>query len=807
MNTTNKRIILTLFIGLIYNISALAQTIRILDKSDLTPIPQVLIYCGQNKYSTTDINGIATLSDFTIGDTLSIQHSSFKKIKVVYNKTLCDKPILMTQSLINIEEVLISANKWEQNKQEISHKISAISKKEIEFNNPQTTADLLQAGGEVYVQKSQLGGGSPMIRGFATNSVLLVVDGVRLNNAIYRQGNLQNVITLDANIMDGSEVLFGPGSVIYGSDALGGVMDFHTRSSLLSATDKILFKVNALTRYSSANNEQTAHADFILANKKLSSVTSISFSKYEDLKMGTKGNNNNQYLRQFYVKRIENKDSICENTNKDVQKFSGYKQLNLMQKLRYKVNDNINLEYAFHYSQSSDIPRYDALRQIKKGKPKFARWDYGPQLWQMHALKTRLTNKNILYDDAKVLLAYQNYQESRITRKFNKSKERNQHENVDIASINIDFNKNLNSKLSIFYGGEFLFNGLKSEAETKDIKKDQLLDKWTTPRYPDGDNYYFSVAVYTGSKFKISEKILLNAGLRYSFVSLKSTFNNDYYKTFGFADTFTNKNGAINGSLGMAYRPSENTQLNLNASSGFQAPNWDGLGKLFNPKKGTIIIPNKNLKPQYAYNFEGGIIQYLFNKSVSIEASAFYTIVHNPIIQDKFQVNNKDSISYLGEMNAIEAFANSKNANIYGANLSVNANLVYGFGLKTFLTYTKGEDNNGQRLRHVPPMFAHSHLIYQYKKFKADFYYIYNSKVTDLPQSEQGKDYMYAINDNGELYSPEWFTLNMKMNYAITPMFHVSCGVENILDTRYRPYACGIASAGRNFIFSLRVRF
>ena len=81
------------------------------------------------------------------------------------------------------------------------------------LRNPQTAADLLAQTGAVFIQKSQLGGGSPMIRGFATNRVLLVVDGVRMNNAIYRSGNLQNIISIDPLSIETAEVIFGPGSI------------------------------------------------------------------------------------------------------------------------------------------------------------------------------------------------------------------------------------------------------------------------------------------------------------------------------------------------------------------------------------------------------------------------------------------------------------------------------------------------------------------------------------------------------------------------------------------------------------------
>ena len=82
----------------------------------------------------------------------------------------------MSERIIKIDEVIISANKWEQNKSEIPFEIFSIKAKEISFGNPQTSADILESSGQVFVQKSQLGGGSPMIRGFGANSVLIVVD-------------------------------------------------------------------------------------------------------------------------------------------------------------------------------------------------------------------------------------------------------------------------------------------------------------------------------------------------------------------------------------------------------------------------------------------------------------------------------------------------------------------------------------------------------------------------------------------------------------------------------------------------------
>ena len=228
------------------------------------------------------------MSIFEMQDTLVFQHTGFFERVLPYTSVvLLNYKVTLDEKLVDLSEIVISASKWEQNKSEVPNKITSIERHEIEFYNPQTAADLLSYSNEVFVQKSQMGGGSPMIRGFSANSVLLVVDGIRMNNAIYRSGNLQNIITLDPNIMESAEVVFGPGSIIYGSDALGGVMDFHTKKVRLNAPDNKKYTVNFLSRFATANFEKTFESillrslDSLYANdpdaNKIINVTKITF--------------------------------------------------------------------------------------------------------------------------------------------------------------------------------------------------------------------------------------------------------------------------------------------------------------------------------------------------------------------------------------------------------------------------------------------------------------------------------------------------------------------------------------------------
>ena len=299
--------------------------------------------------------------------------------------------------------MVISANKWEQNQSEIPFEILSIDAKEMSFSSPQTAADMLEATGQVFVQKSQLGGGSPMIRGFGANSVLIVVDGVRMNNTIFRSGNLQNVINIDPNSLESSEVIFGPGAVIYGSDALGGVMDFHTVSPSFANNDQKWVEGHAMARYSSANNEKTATALINIGRNKFGYVGSFSISDFGDLQTGSVRPDKYPDFgkRPEYVQTISGKDTIVQSSNANLQKFSGFRQLSTLHKFAFRPNDNFEIGYNFNFSTTTDIPRYDRLIEYAGEELKYARWNYGPQKWMMNAIKVNFFKSNEIFDAVK----------------------------------------------------------------------------------------------------------------------------------------------------------------------------------------------------------------------------------------------------------------------------------------------------------------------------------------------------------------------------------------------------------------------
>ncbi len=799
-----KKGLLFIFIILISSIT-FSQSIKILDITNLQPIYNVAIFnLQQSKTALTNNSGVADISIFNSSDTLFFQHPSYQEVILPYQSVVEMNYIVnLTRSTVNLSEVVVSANKWEQKREEVPNKITSIEVKEITYLNSQTTADLLGSTNEIFIQKSQLGGGSPMIRGFSANSVLIVVDGVRMNNAIYRSGNLQNVISLDPNIIEDAEIIFGPGSIIYGSDALGGVMDFHTQKILYSQDENNFIRGNALFRYSTANAEKTAHLDFIYGRKKWGFVTSVSHSDFDDLKMGSI--KNDEYQRFHYQERNGSKDSMMVNEDPNNQKFSGYNQLNFMQKFAFKVSKSLEINYGFHYSTTTDLPRYDRLIQYSDDKLKYGEWYYGPQEWMMHNLSARLKKSTLLYNEASFTIAYQATEESRISRKFNNDIRSSRTDNVDVFNLNFDLDKKISEKSTLFYGLEGTYNVVNSTAFAEDITTSQKFPEST--RYPDGGSDYYTAAIYANFKSNLNATLTLQAGLRYSYVYALSRFNDKSFYPFNY-DEIELKTGAMNGSLGLVYRPASTWQMNVNLSSGFRAPNIDDIAKVFDSEPGNVVVPNPDIKPEYVYNIDAGISKKIGSK-IRIEATGFYTIITDLMDRRDFQMNGQDSILYDGEMSNVQAIQNVKSGWIAGVSFSFLADLSEHLAFKTTANYMQGEDEDKLPIRHVSPFFGSTGFTYSAKKVKLDLYAVYNGTISNekLASSEQGKAYMYATDDNGNPYSPGWYTINLKGYYQINNYLQLNLGLENIFDQRYRPYSSGIVAPGRNFIVALRANF
>lgn len=782
-----------------------AQVVTVKDQSTNKSLELVAIYNSDpNRSVITNTNGQADISKIDKSQPVIFRLIGYEKTELSYSKIEENNfVILLKPTAISLDNVVVSSSRWEENKSEVPNTIEMITPRDIEFQNPQTTADMLGMSGNVFIQKSQLGGGSPMIRGFATNRLLIVVDGVRMNTAIFRSGNLQNVISLDANALDHTEVIFGPGSVIYGSDAIGGVMNFHTLTPRLSLGDEVMLNVGVMGRFSSADLEKSGHLHFNIGLNNWGFLTSVTYSDFDDLVMGSNGPD--EYLRPTYQTRINGKDTVVVNPDPKKQVPSGYNQVNFLQKILFAPISDWEFEYAFHYSTTSDYPRYDRLLRPRGNTLRSAEWYYGPQKWMMNNLMITNFSGNSIYDLSKLIVAYQNFEESRHDRNLNNDDRTNNTEKVNAFSANLDMIKEINENSNLFYGVEIVLNKVESTGNSENIVTGEI-----TPgpsRYPDGSTWN-SYGAYLTYKNKFSPQYIFQAGLRYNYVTLDATFDTTFYP-FPFTKA-EERNGALTGNAGLVWHPQSDWQINLNLASGFRSPNIDDIGKVFDSEPGSVVIPNPDIEPEYAYNIELGLTK-IFSNLAEFSAVGYYTYLDNALVRRDFTLNGMDSIMYNGEMSQVQAIQNAAFATIYGVELGLNLNFLENFNLRSSFSYQKGEeeDDAGNKvpLRHAAPWFGKTEFIFMMNRLEANLYMVYNGEIKneDLAPSEQEKDYIYAMDESGNPYQPSWFTLNLKISYQLLDNFELYLGVENITDQRYRPYSSGISAAGRNFIGSLRV--
>lgn len=786
--------------------NSMAQKVTVIEKTNLLPIVNAAVYSHSPRYSTlTNQDGEADISLLKNADSIFFQCTGFQTVILSYNE-VAEKgfKVAMTEKIYDLNTVVISARKFEEKIKDVPQQIQVINSKQIEFQNPETSADMLQQTGNILVQKSQMGGGSPIIRGFEANKLLIVVDGIRMNNAIYRGGHLQSVITVDPSILDKTEIVYGPGSVVYGSDALGGVMHFYTKNPELTKTDKENTDGSAFLRYSSANNEFTGHADFNTGWKKFGLLGSFTYSNFSDLREGSVRNPayGDFGKRFFYADRINGQDTMMPNNNYNMQTPSGYSQYDILFKALFKQNEHATHNLNFQFSNSSDIPRYDRLTQMSDANTlKYAQWYYGPQQRLLAAYTLGLTAKHSFYDYANVILAYQNALESRNDRKFNKDILNHRNEEVSVMSANVDLTKAIN-KNELRYGLEYVYNTVNSTANTENINTGETGPLDT--RYPDGGSNTQSFAAYFTHSIEFNPKYILTEGIRYSYNSLYSKFNDTTFYPFPYDDV-SQKSGALSGNIGFVMMPGHNWRFSVLGATGYRAPNVDDMSKVFESVPGSVIVPNPDLKPEYTYNVDLSASK-LIAKKLNLYATGYYTWYNNAIVTEPSSFNGQDSIYYDGSYSQVTSSTNAGQAYIYGANAGFSVDITQIFSLSSTLNYTYGRvktDSTDYPLDHIPPVYGRTSFNVNITKFHGEFYVVYNGWKRLDDYSPSGEDNLDQATQYG---MPAWYTLNLKLAYQINQHFQVNIGFENITDLNYRVFASGISAPGFNCVVALRGR-
>ncbi len=787
-----------------------------------------------NQYKSTmaitDDKGSFSLSSFNNNDMIVFVHIGFEERVMSYEALRSEKVVFLFPDTQSLNEIVLSVSRSSTKKKQISKQVNIIQSDEIAFHSPQTSAEVLTLSPGIRIQKSQGAGGSPVIRGFEANRVLLVVDGVRMNNAIYRSGHLQNAITIDPNSLSRTEVIFGPSSVGYGSDAMGGVVHYYTKEPRINNQSRWEFGASNSYDFHQRSSLNNIHLEY--SDKKWGSFTSLSYSNFGDVRMGKNRKHGYENWGKVFDYSKNDNDTFFEeshsNSKSYLQKNSGYDQFDLLQKWVYVINSNTRFSLNTQFSTSSEIGRFDKLSEIQDdGTLKFAEWRYGPQKRLFIAPSLKINHSNKWLSKATLTLAYQAIEESRIKRRFGKFNRETQLEHVDVFSFNADLFAHLSEHNSLSYGVEFTHNIVDSEAYEQNliVSGNQVtglgLTSHIPTRYPSAGSTYTTWALYADYHTDLSEKSTLNSGIRYTSTHLNAEWNDQALIDARLSET-SNSNGAINAALGYVYRPNAKWDIRTGVSSGFRSPNVDDLGKI-RENNGKLTIPNPELKPEYAYNSEIGITRYFNKRKSYFQANVYYTWVNNyigrnlyPLLSDT-STDNIFTMLFAGEEVETIANVNLGDAKIYGGVLDWSIDLSHHIAYKGSLTFTDAVGvSDDMPLPSISPLFGNQRLVWENKNTVVEFAFYHSSSKEPGDFSKGGEDGLEetplinpdAATDEERFagaLSWERFDLNTQHRFSS----HLAFGIqlENILNIHYRSFASGISAPGRSFKLIVNYRF
>ena len=788
-----------------------AQTVTVTSSDDIG-LTGVEVWSQQFEFSgTTDDTGSIDISSWDKLGELSFRFLGYAIAQLTIDQIQDQEyqVVLIPESYDAGEVVIYGRQAYDIS--DVPAQIVTITQQSIESTNPQTAADALSQHGDVFVQKSQLGGGSPVIRGFEANRVLLVIDGVRMNNAIYRNGHLQNAITIDPAILDKLDVIFGPNSLIYGSDALGGVVHFQTRHPEFGTPTKRLLKTNYYARYNSSNQERSGHIDFNYGSSRFASLTSVTYADFGDLRTGNNRPDDfpNFGERLLFQTRDETLglDIATENEDPDIQIGTAYSQLDLLQRMSWIINDDSDIDLNIQYSTSSDVPRYDNLSEIRNGTLRWAEWSFGPQNRFLSSLTYNTYKATSFYDRLKVIGAYQRIDEDRITRLWQIPIRETQNEDVSVGSFTIDLSKDIKAdQLTLDYGIDIQHNEVRSVAFGEDVNSREITQDVLT-RYGSGKNRLTNSGAYLNLR-NDQEQINWALGLRYS--------RSDYFISYNAEDPIEwsaeliegvqSSNEAITFSASTQYKLSDDITTNAVVSTAFRSPNIDDLSRI-RVNGNEISFPNLDLQPERSLNFELGLSGSIGSK-ITFNTYGYLSRLSDAIVRDNFAtpdgsttfINRDDTLNVIANQNIAEAV-------IVGFSHSMSYDVNEYFSFDGSINWIRGNEiidgADNEPFSHIPPSYGQLTASYDRGALNSSVVYRFNGFK---PIERFG-----GTVDNPEFASPigslAWRTLNVYSTYNFSDRLSLTAGVENIFDLHYRTFSSGLSAPGRSITLALRGSF
>lgn len=644
------------------------------------------------------------------------------------------------------KSIVVTATKNKLVSHKLPEAVSVLTEEELIINAPRSMAEALIGVPGVWMQKTNHGGGSPFLRGLTGNQTLLLVDGIRLNNAAFRYGPNQYFNTIDIFSVSQVEVIRGKGSVLYGSDALGGVINVVTKTPDFF-TEKPRLKGRGRLKLMNKRMEQSGGGELEFQSQNFAILGNVNYKNFGDLYAGGE---------------------------LGYERPSGYNETGTNFKAKLRLSDNWLITSTFNYLIQNDVHRYDQIAQ--RG---YEIYKFDPQIHRLFYFKIEYFGDSPIFKKISFTASNQLSDETRITQKQESFTQNTENDVVKNYGFTLDNYSEFNEYWNAISGLEFysdLINSSKTETNTETGEQTEKRGL-----YPDNSKMK-NFAIYSQHTVKF-EKVYLQLGARFNVNQINSAD-----VVFG---EVTLKPQSVVGNFSFQYLPNNSDNFIISVNTAFRAPNINDISS-FGLFDYGIEIPSEDLSPEKTLTFEGGYKKLTDKFSFSI--FAFNTRLKDQIVRVKANYNGEDFID--GEQ--VYTKENLAKSNIFGIEAESGIKLNSQFSFISSITWLYGKNpENDEPMRRIPPLNGKLALRYAKSRLFAEAEFLFAAKQDRLSGGDIDD---HRIPDGG---TPGWGIVNLKAGYSWDKI-SLHTGLQNLFNQAYRIHSSGVDGFGRSVWVSLR---
>ncbi|KIC89584.1 TonB-dependent siderophore receptor [Flavihumibacter sp. ZG627] len=638
-----------------------------------------------------------------------------------------------------LKEVVITAQRRWLEAIKIPYLVETVIGRDIDDWQPRTTPESLVGLNGVFLQKTNHGGGSPFVRGLTGNQLLLLVDGVRLNNSTFRYGPNQYLNTIDPYNITRIEVVKGTGSVQYGSDALGGVIQVFTREPYFRTFQTLRkWHGSVLGKIMSSGMEQTGRASMEYSADKVAAVVGLTYRNFGDVIGG-------------------------DTTGK--QSPSGYDEFAWDAKIKFYLSDSSRLTVAHQFLKQSSVPLFH-----KVALENFRTNHTDPQLRSLQYVKLDLDGRTPILKALSVTASFQHNIEARKSNKIGSNTIKNERDLVNVIGLSADLSSDLKPWWTANSGLELYYDLVYSE---RNEHNDDGLIKAMRGLYPD-DSRYGNYSLYSLHHFSW-KKFSAEVGGRLNMFRINITDTS-------IGNVFLTPSAVV-GNFAIMYHHNEKHKFFSSLSKGYRAPNIDDMGTL-----GVIDfryeLPTASLRPERSINMELG---YKFNTTL---LSGYATL---------YRMNLRDLITRVrvpgDSINGYPVYQkeNTEKGHIEGSEAAIEIHPPGKFRFAGNIAYNYGENSTrAEPMRRIPPIHGRLMANYRSSGWYAAVEWLYAGKQDRLAQGDKDDNRIPAKG------TPGWNVFNIYSGYKWR-CIQMNGGMQNLINKDYRTHGSGINGVGRSF--------